>query len=94
MAGGTHGFDMIKKLRENENLRKRRNYFKAKERYQLIERDLKIDYKTANSDQRQLLRRELVKRQQHERIAAIITLFVLGVVAIMIIIIVWMYFRP
>lgn len=32
MAGGTHAFDMIKRLRENENLRKL-NYFKTGKRY-------------------------------------------------------------
>jgi hypothetical protein len=33
MAGGTHVFDMIKRLKENANLRNKRNFFKAKHNY-------------------------------------------------------------
>lgn len=82
MAGGTHAFDMIKRLKENENLRKRRNYFKAKERYQIAEKYLNVDYKAANHEQRQLLRREVVRRRQRERTSAIVTFVILTIVAL------------
>ena len=82
MAGGTHAFDMIKRLKENENLRQRRNYFKAKERYQIVEKHLQIDYKTADHEQRQLLRHEIARRRQQERTSLIITFLILGIVAV------------
>ena len=82
--GGTHALDMIKRLKENENLRKRRNYFKAKERYQIIEKHLQIEYKTANQEQRTLLRRELVRRRRQEGTSAIITFLSLTIIALVI----------
>jgi hypothetical protein len=94
MAGGTHAFDMIKRLKENENLRKRRNYFKAKERYQIIEKHLLIDYKTASHEQRQLLRREVIRRQRQERTSVIITFLTLATVALAITVAVLKFLQP
>ena len=94
MAGGTHAFDMIKRLKGNEDLRKRRNYFKAKERYQIIEKHLLIDYKTASHEQRQLLRREVVRRRRQERMSAITTFLILTIVALVITVAVLKFLLP
>lgn len=94
MAGGTHAFDMIKRLQENENLRKRRNYFKAKERYQIVEKHLQVDYKTADPEQRKLLRSEVARRQRQDRMLAIITFLVLTIVAIVMTVIVLKFLQP
>ena len=94
MAGGTHALDMIKRLKENENLRKRRSYFKAKERYKITEKHLQIDYKTASHEERQLLRREVVRRQRQERTSAIITFLILTIIALVITALALKFLRP
>ena len=94
MAGGTHALDMIKRLKENENLRRRRSYFKAKERYQIVEKHLQIDYKTADHEQRQLLRREVARRQQNEKMSVIITWAILGIGAVAITIVILKFVLP
>jgi hypothetical protein len=40
MAGGTHVFDMIKRLKENDNLRKLKYFKRKKEMYHAIEKNL------------------------------------------------------
>ena len=49
MAGGVSAFDMIKRLKENENLRKKK-YFKNKNSYTLKLESVNIDYKTASKE--------------------------------------------
>ena len=41
MAGGTHVFDMIKRLKQNEDLKKN-NYFKAKSAYTRISKTVNV----------------------------------------------------
>jgi hypothetical protein len=66
MAGGTHVFDMIKRLRNNENLRKK-NYFKTKDTYRRTAESLSIDVKTASYEEREKLRNKIIQSQAREK---------------------------
>jgi hypothetical protein len=66
MAGGTHVFDMIKRLRNNENLRKK-NYFKTKNTYHRTAASLNIDVRTANYEEREKLRNKIIQSQAREK---------------------------
>jgi len=75
MAGGTHAFDMIKLIRENENLRKN-NYFKTKNTYHRTATSINIDYKTATREEKEILRNKIVEEQAKETQKQIILLMI------------------
>ena len=73
MAGGTHVFDMIKRLKENENLKKN-NYFKTKRTYKKIAKTINVDFRQASNSEREEIRRVMVKERRGETRRFIITL--------------------
>jgi hypothetical protein len=73
MAGGTHVFDMIKRLKENENLKKN-NYFKTKGTYEKIDKTINVDFRQASTSEREEIRRLMAKERRHETRRFIITL--------------------
>ena len=73
MAGGTHVFDMIKRLKENENLKKN-NYFKTKGAYTRISKSINVDYRQATDSEKEEIRRRLVEERKNERRKVILTL--------------------
>ena len=58
MSGGIQVFDMIKRHKENENLRKNINYFKTKGTYTRTSKSLNIDYKTATKQELEQIRKK------------------------------------
>lgn len=66
MAGGTSVFDMIKRQRENENLRKKK-YFKNKNSYALKLDSINLDYKTASKEQLAEIRKRVLEEEKAER---------------------------
>ena len=75
MAGGTHAFDMIKRLRENENLRKK-GYFKTKDTYTKHSASLNIDYKTATPEQLLEIRKKVREERKRETRRSVIVLVI------------------
>lgn len=73
MAGGTHAFDMIKRLKENENLRKN-NYFKAKSAYAKISKAINVEFRSATYSERQEIRRRIIKERRTKKIKAVVAL--------------------
>jgi hypothetical protein len=65
MAGGTHAFDMIKTLKNNENL-KRLNYFKAKQTYTKTLKEKNIDIKTASKEDMLIIRNQIIEERRKE----------------------------
>jgi len=63
MSGGMHVFDMIIRLRNNENLR-RMNYFKTKGSFARHSNSINVDFRTATKAERE----EIRKRVKDERI--------------------------
>lgn len=63
---GTHAFDMIKRLKENENLRKKK-YFKNKNAYTLKLDSINLDYKTASKEQLAEIKKRILKENLAER---------------------------
>jgi hypothetical protein len=70
MAGGTHAFDMIKRLRENENLRKHK-YFKAKDTYHRPGKPHEEEFLTATTEEKEKLRARIIREQRRESIKTI-----------------------
>ena len=73
MAGGTHAFDMIKTLKNNENLR-RLNYFKAKQTYARKFKEKNIDIRSASKEDILLIRRQVIDDQKRQTRKSIIAL--------------------
>jgi hypothetical protein len=73
MAGGTHAFDMIKTLKNNENL-KRLNYFKAKQTYTKTLKENNIDIKTASKENMLIIRNQIIEERRKEIKKSIIAL--------------------
>lgn len=90
MAGGTSAFDMIKRMKENENLKKKK-YFKNKNSYTLKSGSENIDYKTASKEQKEEIRRKVVESGIAERKRSI-RLLILSVLILIILIPAFLYF--
>ena len=75
MAGGTHVFDMIKRLRENENLR-RKSYFKTKNTYAKHSASFNVDYKSATPEQRLEIRNRVREERKREIRRSVIVLVI------------------
>lgn len=89
MAGGTHAFDMIKRLRDNDNLRKK-NYFKTKDTYQRTASSLSLDYKTSTEEEREILRAKIIEEQARETRRKIVMLIISTALAVALIaILIW-----
>lgn len=73
MAGGTHVFDMIKRLKENENL-KNKNYFKIRNTYKRVTALHLTDYKTASKEQRASIRKAIIAERKKENTKSILAL--------------------
>lgn len=84
MAGGTSAFDMIKRFKENENLRKKK-YFKNKNSYTLKLESVNIDYKTASKEQLAEIRKKVLAEGIAERKKSIRLLIVSIVITIILI---------
>ena len=63
MAGGTHVFDMIKKLRENKSL-KEKNYFKTKNTPTKKSDSIDSNYKSATVEDREKIKNEILKENE------------------------------
>lgn len=70
MAGGTHVFDMIKRLRDNENLRKK-SYFKVKDTYHRTAISNNIEFRTATKEERESIRAKVIEEQKADARRAI-----------------------
>jgi hypothetical protein len=93
MAGGTHAFDMIKRLRDNENLRKK-NYFKTKDTYHRTSNSVNIDYKTATQEERKILRTKIIEEQTRETRNKIIVLIISTIVTVTLVILIIKFVLP
>ena len=65
MAGGTHAFDMIKRLKENENLKKN-DYFKTRHMYTQPSGSPGIDHKSSTKEERQKIRDRIIQQENRE----------------------------
>ena len=92
MAGGTHAFDMIKTLKNNENLR-RLNYFKAKQTYTKRFREKNIDIRSASREDMLLIRRQIVEDQKRQMKKSIIALTISIFVALTALALILKYLR-
>jgi predicted RNA polymerase sigma factor len=93
MAGGTHVFDMIKRLKENENLKKN-NYFKTRGAYTRISKSINVDYRQATDLERDEIRRRLIEERRNETRKFILTLALSTVFTGILIILFLKYVRP
>jgi len=90
MAGGTSAFDMIKRLKENENLRKKK-YFKNKNSYTLKLDSVNLDYKTASKEQRAEIRKRVLEEGRAERKKST-RILILSILIVVILIPIFLYF--
>lgn len=73
MAGRLHGVDMIKQLKNNENL-KRMNYFKTRKMYDKAFNGKHIDLKRATPEEIAEIRMRIKSEKRKENLKAIIAL--------------------
>ena len=66
MAGGTHVFDMIKRLKENENLKKKNYFKKIKDTDKRTSKSINVDYKTATKEEREEIRNRISAERKWE----------------------------
>ncbi len=90
MAGGTSIFDMIKRHKENENLRKKK-YFKNKNSYTLKLNSVNLDYKTASKEQLAEIRKRVLEEGKAERQKSI-RILILSILIVIILIPIFLYF--
>jgi heme/copper-type cytochrome/quinol oxidase subunit 4 len=79
MAGGTHVFDMIKRLKENSNLRNKKSFFKNKQAHTGSSKSSIIDTKVETEEQRKEIEAALKKEtiKEKERLITILVLSIL-----------------
>jgi hypothetical protein len=92
MAGGTHAFDMIKTLKNNENL-KRLNYFKAKQTYTKTLKENNIDIKTASKEDMLIIRNQIIDERRKEIRKSIIALTISLIIVATVLTLIIMYLR-
>lgn len=90
MAGGTSIFDMIKRHKKNENLRKKK-YFKNKNSYTLKLDSVNLDYKTASKEQLAEIRKRVLEERKAEQQKSI-RILILSVLIVVILIPIFLYF--
>jgi hypothetical protein len=81
MAGGTHAFDMIKRLKENENLKKNNYYKKTKTSYKQKLNALNVDYISCSEEERKSIR-EKIKDDERKQVKKSLTILLLSVIII------------
>jgi len=64
MSGGLQVFDMIKRHKENENLRKNIIYFKIKGTYTRTAKSINVDYRTATNEEREQIRNRVIDERK------------------------------
>jgi hypothetical protein len=76
MSGGIQIFDMIKRHKENESLRKniKYKYFKAKGTYIRAAGSLNIDYRTATKEELQEIRTKIAEYRRMDRIKSVLAI--------------------
>jgi len=94
MAGGTHVFDMILRLKENENLRKKNYFKKTKSKYTRTSKSMDLDYKTATKEERQEIKNKVIQEQTRETIKLIWTLIVSIIVTGIIVVYILKFVKP
>lgn len=94
MAGGTHVFDMIKRLKDNENLRKKNYFKKTKTKYTRTLKSMDLDYKTATKEERQEIKNKIIQEQSRETIKMILILIVSILVTGMIVVSILKFVKP
>ena len=92
MAGGTHVFDMIKRLRENDNLRKKNYFKKSRETYSRTSKAINLDYKTATEKERLEIRNQIIKIRKRETSKSIFIFIASVIVTGLLIILVLSFF--
>lgn len=83
MAGGTHAFDMIKRMQQNEKIRKL-PYFKRKHGYPAVENNLGVRWNAPSPQEEELLQRELLQRNFWEARLKLFTLLGLAALAVIV----------
>lgn len=87
MAGGTHVFDMIKRLKENSNLRNKKSYFKNKQAHIGSSKPSIIDTKTETEEQRKeieaTLKNETVKEKRRLLLILVLSISLTAIVLIL-----------
>ena len=76
MAGGTHVFDMIKRLKENANLRNKRNFFKKKPNYPVASKSILADNKIETQEQHDQILKMAEGERKEERRRLILVLII------------------
>lgn len=90
MAGGTHVFDMIKRLRDNENLRKK-NYFKTRDTYHRTAESINVELVTATKEEQEKIRTKIIEDQNAETKRTIKLLLVS--IALILLVLLSLYYR-
>ena len=85
-------FDMIKRLRENDNLRKKDYFKKSRESYRRTSKAINIDYRTATEHERQQIRNAVIKdrnRDAHKSILILVASVIVTGLLILLILSFW-----
>ena len=93
-AGGTHVFDMIKRLRENENLKKKNYFKKTKDTYKRTSKSINVDYKTATKEEREEIRAKISAARKWEIKKSLMILIFSVVVIVTLILLLLKYVGP
>lgn len=92
MAGGTHALDMIKTLKNNQNL-KRLNYFKAKKTFTKALKEKNIDFQTASKEDLLLIRNQIIEGQKKAIRKSVIELTISLLIALTALTLIFKYLR-
>jgi hypothetical protein len=76
MSGGTHVFDMIKRIKENENLKKNNYFKKVRQKYVNVSAIINLDDRKATEEERNEIR---IKVNAHQRRIVIKSIIILAV---------------
>jgi len=87
MAGGTHVFDMIKRLKENANLRNKRNYFKKQHTYTGTSKSILADNIAESKEQQEEIRKvtkdERIKDMRRSIIGLVLSILAVGTLVLL-----------
>jgi len=90
MAGGTSAFDMIKKLKENANLRNKKNYFKKKHNFagtsKSILEDNVIETKEHHDEIMKMIKDERTKAIRKSIIILVLSILIVGTLILLLLI--------
>jgi len=94
MAGGTHVFDMIQRLKDNENLRKKNHFKKTKNTYTRTSKSMDLDYKTATKEERKEIKDKIIQEQTRETRRRILILLLSILVTVVMVILILRFVKP